>query len=113
MARYRRSCPDYRNILAARNPRRSESSWFDHAQDVHRDGGTNLVHGQGASCVARDHQIFSPVFHQELNAGYRVTRDRSGGLGAVGQARGVADIEIVGQRNGREQFAQYRETTES
>ena len=78
---------------------RGGGAGLDDAQHRNRDGVLDGVEGQGAGGVAGDDQEFGALLaDQELRALRGVAGDGAARLGAVGQARRVAEESEAGVR---------------
>ena len=81
----------------------------------HRDGKSALdvFEGEGGGGVAGDDQEFCALFVKELCAGDGVAGDGFAGFGAVGETGGVAEVDVVGVGDQREQGAEDGEAAEA
>lgn len=78
-------------------------SCFDDAEDGHGDGGADIVECERRSGVAGDDEEFGALVEEEFGGGDSVAGDGFTGFCAVGQARGVAEVEEFGSGNVTEQ----------
>ena len=76
-------------------------SGLDHADDRHVRGLLDLRQCQRGCGVAGDHQQVDVLGFEKARRADGVARNRFRRLGAVGQARGVAEIEVVRRQSAR------------
>ena len=88
-------------------------SGFDNSDDGHRDGVTNRVQGKSGGSVAGDDEEVGALFVEELCAGDGIAGYGFVGFGAVGEAGGVAQVDVVGFGDEREKSAEDGETSEA
>ena len=73
----------------------------------------DVVKGEGGGGVAGDDEEFGALFVEELCAGDGVAGDGLVGLGAVGETGGVAEVDVVGVGDERQQGAEDGEAAEA
>ena len=71
-------------------------SGFDDADDGDGEGVLDVVEGEGGGGVAGDDEELGALLVEELCAGDGVAGDGLAGFGAVGEAGGVAEVDVVG-----------------
>ena len=87
---------------------------LDDAEDGNGDGVLNGVEGEGAGGVAGDDEELGALLaDQELRALGGVAGDGAAGLGAVGQAGGVAEKGEAGLRHAVDEGAEDGESAEA
>jgi len=69
---------------------------FDYSDDGDGDGLLDVFEGQGGGGVAGYDEEVGALFVEKLCAGDGVAGDGFAGFGAVGQARSVAEVDVVG-----------------
>ena len=85
----------------------------DDADDGDRDGGGDLREGEGGGGVAGDDEDIGLLGGEELGGLYGVAGDGGLGFGAVGEAGGIAEVEIAGAGEQGEEGAQDGESAEA
>ena len=88
-------------------------SGLDHADDRDGQGTLDVFEGEGGGGVAGDDEEICALLVEELCAGDGVAGDGLAGLGAVGEAGGVAEVDVVGAGDERQQRAKYSEAAEA
>ena len=88
-------------------------SGLDYADDGDGEGLLDVFEGEGGGGVAGDDEEFGALFVEELCAGDGVAGDGLAGLGAVGEAGGVAEVDVVGAGDERQQGAEDGEAAEA
>ena len=88
-------------------------SGFDYAYDGDRESVLDIFEGEGGGGVAGDDQEFCALFVKELCAGDGVAGDGFAGFGAVGEASGVAEVDVAGAGDQGEQSAEDGEAAEA
>ena len=86
----------------------------NHAHDRHRR--EHFLQGRqrnGGRGVARHHQHLHLALHQRPGGLHRIACDGVAALGAIGQARGVAQIDELFMGQARHQRAHHREATDA
>jgi hypothetical protein len=81
-------------------------SGFYYADDRDGECALNVFEGEGGGGVAGDDEEVGSLFVKELCAGDGVAGDGFMGFGAVGETRGVAQIDVVGVGDQGEQGAE-------
>ena len=79
---------------------------FDYANDRDGQGGLDVFEGEGGGGVAGDDEELGTLLVEELCAGDGVAGDGVVGFGAVGETGGVAEVNVRGLRNEREERAE-------
>ena len=79
---------------------------LDDADDGDGDCVDDLGHGEGCGGVAGDDQALGTVVLEEAGAFDGVAGDGELGFGAVGEAGGVAEVDVVGSRDERKELAE-------
>jgi hypothetical protein len=74
----------------------SGGAGFDDAEDRDGGGGADLVESEGAGGVTGDDQIVGALIDQKPCAFNGIAGDRRLRFRTVGEARGVAEIEVAG-----------------
>ena len=67
-----------------------------YADDGDGEGALDVFEGEGGGGVAGDDEEFCALVVEEPGAGDGVAGDGFAGLGAVGEAGGVAEVDVVG-----------------
>jgi hypothetical protein len=68
---------------------------FDDSDDRDGDGLADVFQGEGGGGVAGNDEEFGALFVEELCAGDGIAGDGFAGFGAVGEAGGVAEVDVV------------------
>src|SRR5579885_1931984 len=87
------------NVVGLAESGRGAGARFDDADTGNVSVRFDGVHGERGGGVAGDDEVFRALALQEVASAKGITGDRVGGLGAVGKAGGVAEVEILGVRN--------------
>ena len=88
-------------------------SGLDDADDRDGEGLLDVFEGQGGGGVAGDDEEVGSLIVEELCAGDGVAGDGFAGLRAVGEAGGVAEVDVVGRGDEGEQGAEDGEAAEA
>ena len=75
--------------------------------------GLDVVEGEGGGGVAGDDEEFGALIEEEAGAGDGVAGDGLVRLGAVGETGGVAEVDVVGVGDEREESAEDGEAAEA
>jgi hypothetical protein len=88
-------------------------SGFDYAYDGDGEGGLDVFEGEGGGCVAGDDEEVGALLVEEAGAGDGVAGDGFVRLGAVGEAGGVSEVDVVGIGEEWKQCAEDGEAAEA
>ncbi len=77
------------------------------------DGGADILERKSGGGVAGDHEDVGALLEQEAGAGDGVAGDGLAGLRAVGEAGGVAEVEVAGVRDEGKEGAQDGQAAEA
>jgi hypothetical protein len=72
-----------------------------------------VFESEGSGGVAGDDEEIGSLFVEKLCTGDGITGDGLAGFGAVGEAGGVAEVDVAGVGNEREQSAEDGEAAEA
>ena len=86
---------------------------MDDSDDGDGEGGLDIWQGESGGGVAGDDEEVCPLLVEEFCAGDGVSGDGLLGLGAVGEAGGVAEVDVVGCGDEGEQGAENGEAAEA
>jgi hypothetical protein len=86
---------------------------LDYADDGDGQGVLNVFKGESSGGVAGDDEEVGALAVKELCAGDGVAGDGLAGLGTVGQAGGVAQVDVVGPGDQGQQSAEDGEAAEA
>jgi hypothetical protein len=89
------------------------SAGFDDANDRDGQGTLDIDKGESGGGVARDHEEVGTLPVEELCAGDGVAGDRFVRLGAVGEAGGVAEVDVASVGDEWQQSAEDGEAAEA
>ncbi len=86
---------------------------FYYSDDWNGDGLADVFEGEGGGGVAGDDEEVCALFLEEFCAGDGVAGDGFAGFGAVGEAGGVAQVDVVCFGDEREQGAEDSQAAEA
>ena len=89
------------------------SSGFDYTDDGDGQGQLDVFEGEGGGGVAGDDEELGSLFVEELCALDGVAGDGLAGLGAIGETSGIAEVDVAGVGNEREQGTEDGEAAEA
>ena len=89
------------------------SAGFDYADDGDGQGLLDVFEGEGGGGVTGDDEEFCALIVEEFCAGDSAAGDGLARLRAVGEAGGVAQVDVVGFGDEREKSAEDGETSEA
>jgi hypothetical protein len=89
------------------------SAGFDYADDGYREGLLDVFEGQGCGGVAGYYEEFGALFVEEFCAGDCVAGYGVVGLGTIGEAGGVAKIDVAGFGDEGQEGAEDGEAAEA
>ena len=96
--------------------RGGDAAWapgWTYADDRDGQGLLDVFEGEGGGGVAGDDEEVCALLVEELCAGDGVAGDGLAGLGAVGETGGVAEVDVVGAGDERQQRAEDGEAAEA
>jgi len=102
-----------RSSRSSRSGEGGSGAGFDYPDDGDGDGLLDVFEGQGGGGVAGYDEEVGALFVEKLCAGDGVAGDGFAGFGAVGQARSVAEVDVVGAWDEGEQRAEDGEAAEA
>ncbi len=76
-------------------------------------GGLDFGEGEGGGGVAGDDEDVGALIEEEAGAGDGVAGDGLAGFGAVGEAGGVAEVDVVGAGDEGQEGAEDGEAAEA